>query len=72
MTKFIELTGLNAQSESKSFHVNIAFITSIERSLKDNETLIYLNGKSYYVVESIQEIKALIEQAEQENPYRTK
>ena len=67
MTQFIELTG----SPSK-FHVNISKIETINESLISPQTLIYVNGKGYYVTESKQQILALITESEQEQPYRTK
>lgn len=72
MTKFIELTGVDDNINPKKFDVNISSISSIEESLLSDNTLIYANNGNYYVKESRQQIKDLIIEAEQENPYRTK
>ena len=72
MTKFIELTGVDNNINPKKFDVNISSISSVEESLLNDNTLIYANGRNFYVKESRQEIKALIVEANQESPYRTK
>lgn len=73
MTQFIELTDFGIQHGTPNkFDVNISSIETFHESLINTQTLIYVTGKSYYVLESRQQIRDLIQQAQSPQPYQTK
>ena len=72
MTQFIELTGFDAQDNPKKFDINISSISTIEESEINDKNLIYAIGRSFYIKESRQQIKALIQEAQNPQPYQTK